>query len=263
MKLLTVNVHAWQEDNQMEKIKALAADIAAERYDVIALQEVMQSIAAPLVSGVLKEDNYGLVVLDELKKLGVTGYDIVWAQAHIGYETYEEGLAILTRHSITHHESFFITDSTSMDTWKTRVIVQADIDYNGRPITFFSGHFGWWTDEAEPFERQFNNFLKHVPSDRLAFLMGDLNNPAVARNEGYDLALKSGFYDTYELAAQKDDGLTIEGSIAGWEGNEDGLRIDYILCNQELNVQSSFVRFNGKETPIISDHMGVKAEIIL
>lgn len=44
MKLLTLNCHSWQEDNQIEKIKYLAKVIQEEEYDVIALQEVSQSI---------------------------------------------------------------------------------------------------------------------------------------------------------------------------------------------------------------------------
>ena len=40
MKLLTLNCHSWQEDNQIEKIKYLAKIIKEKQYDVIALQEV-------------------------------------------------------------------------------------------------------------------------------------------------------------------------------------------------------------------------------
>ena len=42
MKLLTINVHAWLEENQMEKIDILARTIAEKQYDVIAMQEVNQ-----------------------------------------------------------------------------------------------------------------------------------------------------------------------------------------------------------------------------
>ena len=44
MKLLTVNVHAWLEENQDEKLDILAQTIAEKAYDVIALQEVNQLI---------------------------------------------------------------------------------------------------------------------------------------------------------------------------------------------------------------------------
>ena len=38
MKLLTLNCHAWQEENQIEKIQHLAQVIKEKQYDVIALQ---------------------------------------------------------------------------------------------------------------------------------------------------------------------------------------------------------------------------------
>lgn len=51
MKLLTLNCHSWQEENQIEKIKYLAKAIQEEDYDAIALQEVSQSIQAENVCG--------------------------------------------------------------------------------------------------------------------------------------------------------------------------------------------------------------------
>ena len=71
MKLLTLNCHSWQEENQIEKIQYLAKVIQEEEYDVIALQEVSQSIQAENVCGNKKEDNFGLLLLEELKALHV------------------------------------------------------------------------------------------------------------------------------------------------------------------------------------------------
>ncbi len=64
MKLLTVNVHAWLEENQDEKLDILAQTIAEKAYDVIALQEVNQLIASKFVTRELKMDNYGLILLE-------------------------------------------------------------------------------------------------------------------------------------------------------------------------------------------------------
>ena len=77
MKLLTLNCHAWQEENQIEKIKHLAQVIKEKQYDVIALQEVMQLIDASDQEKV-KKDNYAVVLLNELMKLGVNDYKFVW-----------------------------------------------------------------------------------------------------------------------------------------------------------------------------------------
>lgn len=62
MKLLTLNCHAWQEENQIEKIQHLAQVIKEKQYDVIALQEVMQLIDTT-TSEKVKQDNYAVVLL--------------------------------------------------------------------------------------------------------------------------------------------------------------------------------------------------------
>ncbi|MCG3056058.1 hypothetical protein KZ287_28215, partial [Escherichia coli] len=78
MKLLTLNCHSWQEENQLDKISCLASVIKEKDYDVIALQEVSQHMEAPYVNKHIKSDNYGYVLLQELKKLGVHDYELVW-----------------------------------------------------------------------------------------------------------------------------------------------------------------------------------------
>lgn len=75
MKLLTLNCHAWQEENQVEKIKYLAQVIKEKQYDVIALQEVSQLIN-PNDENKVKADNYAVVLLSELMKLGINGLSI-------------------------------------------------------------------------------------------------------------------------------------------------------------------------------------------
>ncbi|MDK4491828.1 hypothetical protein MVQ15_07575 [Fusobacterium necrophorum] len=58
MKLLTINVHSWLEENQEEKMEILAKVIAEKRYDVVALQEVNQQIKSKPVLEDMKEDNF-------------------------------------------------------------------------------------------------------------------------------------------------------------------------------------------------------------
>ena len=65
MKLLTLNVHAWLEANQAEKIEILAETIVEKGYDIIALQEVNQLMSAPAISPTLKQDNYGVILLNQ------------------------------------------------------------------------------------------------------------------------------------------------------------------------------------------------------
>src|SRR5690625_5339190 len=78
MKLLTLNCHSWQEDDQLEKIKKLAMTIHEKSYDVIALQEVSQLITAKKVDHLVREDNFAHILLKELHALGSTAYRYVW-----------------------------------------------------------------------------------------------------------------------------------------------------------------------------------------
>lgn len=261
MKLLTLNCHSWQEENQLEKIKYLAKVIQEEDYDVIALQEVSQSIQAQSVCENKKEDNFGLVLLAELEALHVRDYDIVWDFAHIGYDIYEEGLAIITKHPIVEQNSFFVSESKNTSYWKTRKIVSATISYKDKNITFYSCHLGWWNDEEETFQGQVDCLMKHVNGNELSFLMGDFNNNARLQGEGYDYLMQKGLYDTYKLAMKKDEGTTVQGEIAGWDENKQNLRIDLILSNKPKTVISSKVIFNGVNRNVISDHFGVEVQL--
>jgi maltose 6'-phosphate phosphatase len=261
MKLLTLNCHSWQEKNQLEKISILAGDIAEKSYDVIALQEVSQLIDSETVSGLVKKDNFALVLLGELEKLGVTDYRLVWDFAHIGYDVYEEGVALLTKHDIVEEHSFFISKSHDQSYWKTRKIVGATISYHGRPLTFYSCHLGWWQDEEEPFKYQVDSLMEQITAESSTLLMGDFNNNAYVCGEGYDYLLSKGLFDTYDLADQRDDGVTVEGKIAGWDENKVDLRIDLVLATERFKVSSSNVIFNGKNKPVVSDHYGVEVVI--
>ncbi|MDX5474145.1 MAG: endonuclease/exonuclease/phosphatase family protein [Bacillaceae bacterium] len=263
MKLLTLNCHSWQEENQEAKIKHLAETIKEKAYDVIALQEVSQTQDGQIVYDNVKEDNYAHVLLMELEKLGISDYEAVWDLAHYGYEVLEEGLAILTKHPIVSHESFFVSKEEDPSIWKTRKIVGATIDYKGEQLAFYSCHLGWWEDGEEPAKYQMEQLVKNVESTRKAFFLGDFNNSAHIRGEGYDFLLENGLMDTYTAAREKDSGVTVEGKIAGWDENKQDLRIDLILSNFEVGVRSSHVVFNGENKEVVSDHYGVEVEVAL
>lgn len=262
MKLLTLNCHSWLEENQLEKLKCLAETIKEKSYDVIALQEVSQLIENDVDSSV-KEDNYAYLLIKELQALGVTDYDFVWDFSHYAYDKYEEGLAILTKHKINKKYSFFVTQSDNVQSFKTRKIVGVKIQINKEDMSFYSCHLGWWSDEEEPFTKQVDSLGQFVQKDKKYFLMGDFNNNASIRGEGYDYLLSKGLYDTYLLAQEKDIGTTVEGKIAGWDENKQDLRIDYIFSNSMVPVKKSKVIFNGTNKPIISDHYGVEIELTL
>ena len=259
MKLLTLNCHSWIEENQLEKMKYLAQVIKEKQYDVIALQEVSQSIEKSIVSGDIKEDNFVYLLNKELHKLGEFNYKCIWDFSHIGYDIYEEGLAILTRHNIEDIDTFYITKSSEKNFYKSRKIIKCSININNKNMNFFTCHLGWWNDEEESFENQVDNLINKI--DGLSFVMGDFNNDAFIRNEGYDYLLSKGLIDTYNIAFEKDTGITVNGEIAGWEGKKESKRLDIIFTNTNFNVKKSRVIFNDINKKVISDHYGVEVYI--
>ncbi|GGD22000.1 endonuclease/exonuclease/phosphatase family protein [Pontibacillus salipaludis] len=258
MKLLTLNVHAWQEDNQMTKIKQVAERIHNSRYDAVALQEVSQHKEAHYVYDHIRDDNYGYLIQQELNELGSADYQLVWDVSHYGYDVYEEGLALLVRHPIHTSESFYVTKSSSVDYWKSRKIVSAMCVINEVPVSLYSCHLGWWGDEDEPYDSQVDVLMNHMNAEGLSFLLGDFNASDDRHEEGYDYILRKGWIDTHKVALEQIGEETIEGKIAGWDQNKEGIKIDHIFCNQHVNVQKSEVVFDGRTTPIVSDHYGLE-----
>ena len=257
MDLLTLNCHSWQEENQLDKIKYLAKTIVEKQYDVIALQEISQK----LYNGKdINEDNFLMVLIKELESLGEKAYSYLWDISHIGYDVYEEGLAILTRHRIIKSESFYVSKNKTLDCYKSRKILKVTISIEGKKIDFYSCHLGWWKDEEDPFKNQGNKLVDTIQNVQ-TFLMGDFNNNAFVENEGYDYLLNKGLIDTFTLAKDKDSGVTTVGKIDGWKNSSEEKRLDLILTNQQANVEYSKVIFNGINKDIISDHYGVEVRI--
>jgi len=259
MKFLTINVHGWQEENQLEKIKQLANVIHAKRYDAVALQEVSQHREADIVHKNMRTDNYGWLLNKELAKLGSHDYELFWDVSHYGFDVYEEGLALLVRHPNEKIESFYITNATSLDEWKSRKIIGGSWNINGQSISLYSCHLGWWDDKDEDYQTKVDRLLKRVDQDHQSLLLlGDFNVPDHIKDEGYDYLLSKGLYDTHQLAHERIGENTIIGDIAGWDGNKQGLKIDYIFTNWEADVRKSKIVCNGIDSPIISDHFGVE-----
>ncbi|MGN2338981.1 endonuclease/exonuclease/phosphatase family protein [Clostridium cagae] len=262
MKLLTLNCHSWQEENQIDKIKYLAKIISEKNYDAIALQEISQSIEAKVINNNLKVDNFAVLLKAELDKYN-TNYNFFWDFSHIGYGKYEEGLAVFTKHNIVNEKSFFISKGTDRAYWKTRKIVQVTFEYNNENIDLYSCHLGWWEDEEEPFKYQVKRLLEENTSNNITFFMGDFNNNAFIRNEGYDYLVNKGLVDTFNISKEADNGITVKGKIDGWDENKDKLRLDLILSNKKLDVITSKVIFNGINKDVISDHYGVEISLNL
>lgn len=261
MKLLTINVHAWIEENQMEKIDILAKTIAEKDYDVIAMQEVNQLMTSPVVYSDIREDNYGWILLNKIAEYTNTEYYYHWSNSHIGYGIYDEGIGIITKHKLKNTDDFYCTRSHTVRSISSRKIISAEIEYNGKIIEFYSCHMNLPTNEEENMIENIQTILQRNKNDIIKVLMGDFNTDAESSKKDYENILSQGLYDTYTMAKSKDSGITVDKVIDGWKKVTSKMRIDYVLCNKKINVLNSEIIFNGTNKPIVSDHYGVEVTI--
>ncbi len=278
MKILTLNTHSLIEEDYETKLQIFVDSILQEKPDVFALQEVNQTVGAPIVFDVAKtgfvpcdgyhcaifKDNHAFRIAKMLKDAGLP-YVWTWIPLKIAYSKYEEGLAVFSQKKFEAIDQFFISESRDVNNWKTRKLL--GVKTSG--CWFYSAHMGWWDDVEEPFAKQWNRVCEKLGDTQkmseLCFILGDFNASADEREQGYDYVSASGWIDTWNLAAEKDAGFTVEKKIDGWENrmieNEmQGMRIDYIWVNREVSVERSAVVFNGINYPIVSDHYGLKIE---
>lgn len=278
MKLLTLNTHSLAEKHADEKREIFAEMIAQELPDVFALQEVNQRIEEDPVlmdgnpqyipcrgfSGPVRRRNHALSLAELLKEKNCP-YFWTWVPAKIGYGIYEEGLSLFSRSPIEQTEQLFISRNQDFSNWRTR----KSLGIKTRGEWFYSVHMGWWKDEEEPFAQHWDCLSQHLQTAKseqeTIWICGDFNSPSDVLGEGYSYVKDSGWQDTYELAKEKDSGITVSGVIDGWRNQnrkeiDEGMRIDYIWCSKKRAVRQSRVVFNGKHYPIVSDHYGMMIE---
>lgn len=271
MKLLTLNTHSLVEEHYPQKLHNFVEAAAWESPDIIALQEVSQTADAqelplylqrgyvPAVSSaVIRRDNHVYNAVRMLADRGIQ-YSWTWLPLKLGYGRYDEGIALMSRSPILETDVHLVSSVNDYHNWKTRKIL--GIRTASAPQEWFcSVHFGWWNDTEEPFAAQWERTQAHLRSREMVWLMGDFNNPAEVRHEGYDLISRSGWHDSFLLSAQKSGEFTVGGVIDGWRDrltHHRGMRIDQIWCSKKAAVRSSEVLFDGIRYPVVSDHYGI------
>ena len=156
MKLLTLNTHAWLEDDQLMKIEQLAQKIIDENYDIIALQEVNQLSQNKIIDKPLnyinyqnqtmpiKQNNYALVLVELLANKFNQTYFWTWAYNHQSYDRFDEGVALLSKYPLQQVHSLPFSKTTDPLDYHTRVAIGATITYRKQQFTFYSLHTSWW-----------------------------------------------------------------------------------------------------------------------
>ena len=257
MKILTVNTHSYIEKDYEKKLKIFVNEIRHELPDIIAMQEVNQISDNKTVTSELLICEHGITLKEENHALKAArmldDYRFVWCGIKNGYEIFDEGLAFLVRKDLDTTDAFYLSRTTDIKNWKTRMALGIRIGEDW----FYNVHMGRWDDEEEDFKSQWDMLQKKIRHGKTTWIMGDFNAPSSVKNEGYSLITDSGWFDTYTLAQEKDEGFTVGGRIDGWNDKEsEPMRIDYIFTDKKVDILNSEVIF--KDEKIISDHYGVK-----
>lgn len=148
MKLITLNTHSLIEEHYEEKLHAFAEVIRKEKPDILAMQEVNQLACEEIwpdekLPGFVRCRGFSLPVrrgnhaarLAELLKDSGLSYSWTWISAKMGYDRYDEGMAVFSLSPIADTDQFQISRSFDYHYWKTRRVL--GIRTEADPDTWF------------------------------------------------------------------------------------------------------------------------------
>lgn len=255
LKVLILNLHCYQEDEQQAKFTQIAHAIDELEADIVCLQEVAE----------YWNDGHGdwhsnsaRIINDQLKH----PYHMQTDWAHIGFDIYKEGVAILSRYPLSNHESRYVSESHEIYNIHSRKVVFAKVHvpYMGA-VNVFSAHLSWIEDG---FKNQFQRLhdwaeQRNTEDVKATLLCGDFN--ITAGTEGYQFVVESNHYDDQYLQANHHGVFEriFRVNDAHWHDLlTDDYRIDYIFMDKksQLKVTSAQVVFTEEDYGRVSDHCG-------
>lgn len=255
LKVMILNLHCYQEDDQDIKFSQIAKAINDLQVDVVCFQEVAE----------LWNDGQGdwntnsaKIINDRLN----SPYYLYTDWSHLGFDKYREGVAILSRYPLLKQVSKYVSSSHSAYSIHSRKVVMAQVDvpYMGL-INFFSAHLSWWDDG---FSEQFKKLSRWAGNNQTeevsaTLLCGDFN--ITAGSEGYNLVVNADEYDDQFLAVNDQSAFEkiFKVNDAHWQHYlADDYRIDYVFMNKasELHITSGKVLFTEEDYGRVSDHCG-------
>ena len=252
LRILILNLHCYQEDNQDYKFSQIAKAIDEQRVDVVCFQEV----AELWNHGHGDWDTNSARIINERLK---NPYYLYSDWSHLGFVKYREGVAILSRFPLLKQASKYVSSDTSLQSIHSRKIAMAQVNvpYMGL-INIYSAHLSWWTDG---FSEQFTNLnawatQNHTNDVQATLLCGDFN--IVPHSEGYELVVNQDYEDVVNH---------VEGGIeTGFKVDDqhwrdypaDDCRIDYVFMKTQSTLETVSVRmiFTDQDYGRVSDHCG-------
>lgn len=255
LKILILNLHCYQEENQDEKFTTIAHAIDELDVDIVCLQEVAEYWNDGHGDW---QSNSAKIINDRLTK----PFHIHTDWSHLGFDKYREGVAILSRYVISHPESRYVSDSDDIYDIHSRKVVKAQIHIpHFGPINVFSAHLSWIEDG---FQQQFERLHewaknRNTSEVKATLLCGDFN--ITAGTSGYGLVVNSNDYEDQFLAANHHGVFEqiFKVNDPHWQNLlADDYRIDYIFMNKKsaLKVTSADIIFTDQDYGRVSDHYG-------
>lgn len=255
LKVLILNLHCYQEENQDDKLTKIAKTIDELEIDLVCLQEVAEYWREGQSDW---ESNTAKIINDRLNKPFYLYND--WS--HLGFDKYQEGVAILSRYPLSNQQSKYISDSEDIYNIHSRKVVTAQVyvPFIGT-INVFSAHLSWLENG---FQGQFERLSQwaetnHSKKVKATLLCGDFN--ITAGSKGYQLVVDSGHYEDQFLAINQRGVFEkiFKVNDEHWQDLlADDYRIDYIFMKKgsELQVTSAKVIFTEQDYGRVSDHCG-------
>jgi maltose 6'-phosphate phosphatase len=243
LKILTLNLHCCQEDQQDKKLWRIARAIKDLHIDVVCLQEVGERWNDGQGDW---NSNTAKILCDRVGN----SYFVYADWGHIGFGQYREGTAILSRYPFLKQESRYVSVSQDIYNINARKVVmgRVHVPYFGT-INIFSAHLSWW---HEGFYAQFENLRRWAESKQTSdvaatFVCGDLNS--AINSEGYTIASQD-----YEDQFFKANARQLS--------RVDDQRIDYIFLKKgsTIQVRSARALFTVNDYGPVSDHCGYYGE---
>lgn len=255
LKILILNLHCYQEENQDEKFTLIAKAINELEADIICFQEVAEYWRDGEGDW---ESNSAKLINDRLKK----PFHLHTDWSHLGFDKYREGVAILSRYPLSDHDSKYVSESHDIYNIHSRKVVMArvHVPYIGA-INVFSAHLSWLEDGFKGQFQQLHEWAmgKNNHDIKATMLCGDFN--VTAGTSGYQWVVDSNNYDDQFLAANEQGVFEkiFRVNDAHWQNLlADDYRIDYIFMNKQsgLQVASAKVIFTDQDYGKVSDHCG-------
>jgi maltose 6'-phosphate phosphatase len=263
LKVLTLNLHCYQEAEQDEKFDEIVRAIDEVDIDIICLQEVGEEYNDGKGD---RQTNAARILCHRLRQCG-RFYYLYTDWSHIGFNRYREGSAILSRYKLLKRDAAYVSTVTDIDSIHARKVVMGQIDFpNLGLINIFSVHLSWWADGFWPqFEKLQQWAADAAKEDEVAatLLCGDFNTKA--GSQGYMMIVDDREYaDQFLQTVSPAVFAQVFGSAL--PGREECLaddgRIDYVFANKnsQLHPIAARVLFSGQVYRRVSDHLGYLVE---